>query len=140
VLSAPPVTYELKGKRLLTKARICLRRVLHLALHAKLTKDPALVARAAAEMAAVADFADWNPAHFLDTAEFTTALAYGYDWLYDELDPGLKTKIVDAVVSKALRPGLAEGFQRSCWCATNSKGCPAAGRCGGPCSRGPRSP
>ena len=28
-------------------------------------------------------YPDWNPAHYLDVAETTTAVAIGYDWLYD---------------------------------------------------------
>ena len=37
------------------------------------------------ELEAACNFADWNPSHFLDTAEMSTAFALGYDWLYDYL-------------------------------------------------------
>ena len=41
------------------------------------------VERAWRELEAAANFPDWNPRHFLDTAEMTHAFAIGYDWLYD---------------------------------------------------------
>ena len=52
-----------------------------------MTGDKRYALRAQKEMIAAAAFDDWNPSHFLDVAEMTTALAFGYDWLYDELDP-----------------------------------------------------
>ena len=39
------------------------------------------------ELRAAAAFPDWNPSHFLDTAEMTHAFAIGYDWLYEGLGP-----------------------------------------------------
>ena len=30
-------------------------------------------------MLAIAQFADWNPSHFLDVAEMTMGMAIGYD-------------------------------------------------------------
>jgi len=36
-------------------------------------------------MLAAAQFPDWFPKHFLDTAEMTAALGVGYDWLFDFL-------------------------------------------------------
>jgi hypothetical protein len=36
-------------------------------------------------MRAVANFSNWNPPHFLDTAELSHGMAIGYDWLYHDL-------------------------------------------------------
>ena len=44
-----------------------------------LTGDRAFSSRAEQEMLAAAAFTDWNPSHFLDVGEMTTALALGYD-------------------------------------------------------------
>ena len=59
--------------------------------------------RAIREMLTAAAFDDWNPSHFLDTAEMTHALAVGYDWLYDVLTPEQRATIRKAIVEKGLR-------------------------------------
>jgi hypothetical protein len=106
ILTAPPVTYKKQGRRLLHVSRTVLRRVLLLALHFQLTRDPVLAQRAKEEMLAVAAFSDWNPSHFLDVGEMTAALALGYDWLYEQLDAPSRQAITTAIVEKGLRPGL----------------------------------
>ena len=58
--------------------------------------------RAEKEMLAVAQFSDWNPSHFLDVAEMTAALAIGYDWLYDVLEPASREIISQAIIDKGL--------------------------------------
>ncbi|MDQ3812662.1 MAG: heparinase II/III-family protein, partial [Armatimonadota bacterium] len=114
ILTMPPVTYQKKGRRLLHVSRTVLRRVLLLGLHFHLTRDAALAQRAREEMLAVAAFSDWNPSHFLDVGEMTAALAFGYDWLYDQLDAPSRQVIATAIVEKGLRPGLTDnGWTRS---------------------------
>ena len=105
IVAAPPVTYRKEGRRLLGVSRVALRRVLLLALHHRLTGDPALAKRAEQEMLAAAAFPDWNPSHFLDVGEMTAALAFGHDWLYDVLDPAARKTIAAAIVAKGLKPG-----------------------------------
>ena len=77
------VGYIIIGPRLLMQCRICLRKVLTLAGAYRMTDDPAkkaaYKARAMKELQAAAAFKDWNPSHFLDTAEMTAAFAIGYD-------------------------------------------------------------
>ncbi len=113
LLDAPPVVYRKEGRRLLAVSRTTLRRVLFLATQFHLSGDKAFALRAQEEMLAVAAFDDWNPSHFLDVAEMTTALAIGYDWLYDALSPEARKAIEKAIVEKGLRPGLPEmGFAK----------------------------
>ena len=71
--------------RLLTQSRVALQRIATLAGLFLIDGDPRVLARAKAEMRAVAAFSDWNPSHFLDVAELTAAMALGYDWLYSDL-------------------------------------------------------
>ena len=54
----------------------------------------------------VAAFKDFNPAHFLDTAEMTFGLAIAYDWLYDSWTPDQRATIRRAIVELGLKPGL----------------------------------
>jgi hypothetical protein len=100
---ATPIERKLEGRRLLSQSRRCVQRVLTLAMAYHLTGDVRHVDRCRDEMLAAARFSDWNPAHFLDVAEMTFALAIGYDWLYDQLDPASREAIRKAIVEKGVR-------------------------------------
>jgi hypothetical protein len=106
LLAAPPVERRLEGRRLLGESRRAVHRLLTLALAFHLTDNPAYAERAAREMLAVADFADWNPSHFLDTAEMTFALAVGYDWLHAQLDEPTRAAVRQAILTKGVRVPL----------------------------------
>lgn len=106
VLLAPPVQRVLIGRRLLDKSRTALSRVLHLGVAWRLTGRDVYLQRAKAELVAVAGFADWNPSHFLDVAEMTTAVALGYDWFFAALDHNTRATLHTALVEKGLRPSL----------------------------------
>lgn len=107
VLSEPPVTRELQGRRMLSISRIALDRIATLAMAWHLRGDRRHLDRAVAEMRAIATFEDWNPSHFLDVAEMTLAAAIGTDWLYAELDDELREKMRSAIFEKGIRPALA---------------------------------
>ena len=64
-----------------------MHRVYTLALLYRSGRRPQYADRAWQELEAAANFKDWNPRHFLDTAEMTHAFAIGYDWLYDVWTP-----------------------------------------------------
>lgn len=49
-----------------------------------------------------------NPDHYLDVAETTTAVAIGYDWLYNFLSGDTKILIEEAIVEKALNLSIPE--------------------------------
>ena len=101
-LDEPVSVRKKQGKRLLTVCRNVLERVLCSSYAWLMTGEEIYAERAEREMLAAAEFEDWNPSHFLDVAEMTTALALGYDWLYDYLSEGSRRKIVDAIVGKGL--------------------------------------
>jgi len=106
MLSAEPIKHELIGPRLLDKSRKCTERVYTLATVFRLTGEQKYADRAKKEMFTAAGFKDWNPSHFLDTAEMTHALAIGYDWLYEQLSPEERTTIKTAIIKLGLNPGL----------------------------------
>lgn len=62
-------------------------------------------------------FHDWNPAHFLDTAEMTHAVAIAYDWFYAHLSPDERRMCIDAIMEKGLRRGYEQftGTPRPNW-------------------------
>src|SRR6266566_5575950 len=108
MLTEPPSRYEIPdGLRLLATSRRVLHRVYTLALLWRLDGDNRCAERAWQELLAAANFKDWNPGHFLDTAEMTHAFAVGYDWLYDVLSPEDRSWIRAAIIEKGLDPALA---------------------------------
>ena len=111
------VEYIIVGPRLLSQSRKCLKRVLTLAGAYRLTDDTAKKAayksRAMKELQAAAGFPDWNPSHFLDTAEMTAAFAIGYDWLYNDLSDSEKELLVNSIYEKGLLPSLTHGGWRN---------------------------
>jgi len=103
MLEIPPITRKQQGRRLLGQSRRCLKRTTTLATAYHITGDAAFATRCEQEMVAVAAFRDWNPSHYLDVGEMTLALAIGYDWLYDQLDPEARKTIRDAILDKGVR-------------------------------------
>jgi len=84
-LNEKPSKYELPdGRRLLLVSGRVLDRVESLAFACRMTGKKEYVERAWMELEAASQFKDWNPSHFLDTAEMTHAFAIGYDWLWQE--------------------------------------------------------
>lgn len=110
MLGVPPIERVLEGRRLLGESRRAVRRMLTLSMAYHLTGKAAYVDRAAKEMLAIAKFSDWNPSHYLDVAEMTFAMAIGYDWLYDQLDPATRATIRDAILHKGVRVPLDTRF------------------------------
>ncbi len=113
-LSTKPVERVLVGRRLLDKSRTALSRMLHLGFAWRLTGDRKYLERARAELSAVARFSDWNPKHFLDVAEMTTAAGIGYDWFYASWDDAMRELLRNAIVTKGLNASLtADSWSRA---------------------------
>ena len=106
LLGQPPLAYHFEGAHMLEVSRAALRRIATLGLIYRLDGDRACADRAIRELIAICNFPNWNPAHFLDTAEMTNAAAVGYDWLYGLLTPEQRTLVKQAIVDKGLMPGF----------------------------------
>jgi hypothetical protein len=116
IMSAPPSRYEIPdGLRLLATSRRVMNRVYTLALLYRLDGEQRYAERAWQELAAAANFPDWNPRHFLDTAEMTHAFAIGYDWLYDVWTPEQRATLQQAMVAKGFNPALKLYRAQSSW-------------------------
>jgi hypothetical protein len=111
LMEVEPVERVVTGRRLLGESRKCLMRTSTLAMAYHLTGDPRYAVRCQDEMLSAAVFSDWNPSHFLDVGEMTLALAIGYDWLYDQLDPEARTAIREAIIEKGLRTSQRDDYQ-----------------------------
>ncbi|WP_439551233.1 heparinase II/III domain-containing protein [Falsiroseomonas sp.] len=117
LLSRPVVERRFEARRpvLLPTSREILRRTEALGVAFLLTADPRYAARLAGEMRAAAAYPDWNPSHFLDVAEMTTAFALALDWCHAAWSEADRAMARDAIITKGLRPGL-DGFRgRAFW-------------------------
>lgn len=56
----------------------------------------------------VCAFPDWDPKHYLDTAEMTTAVAVAYDWLYDALPRETREIVKNSIYKNAISHALRE--------------------------------
>ena len=113
-------TYRLlDGKRLFKQNKAILRRVTTFALLYKLENKPVYLDRVWQELKATADFRDWNPEHFLDTARITYIFAVSYDWLYEDWSEEQKKIIRSAILDKGLKPALSAHRKDKWW--TNAK-------------------
>lgn len=115
LLDAKPLEHKLTGPRLLSVSRACLDRVYTLALAWRWHGDERYARAAAANLLTVCAFPDWNPKHFLDTAEMSHAVGVGYDWLYPWLDEATRGTIRAALINLGLKPGIAVYESRKGW-------------------------
>jgi len=116
ICQEPPSRYEIPdGLRLLATSRRVLNRVYTLALMYRLEGEKRFLERAWRELEAAANFPDWNPKHFLDTAEMAHAFAIAYDWLFSEWSDEQRRILREAMVQKGLQPALTIYRQKGWW-------------------------
>ncbi len=89
---------------ILSFSREELLRILSFSMAFRLTNDQKYRKAALREMRNICSFTSWNPSHFLDVAEMTTALAIGYDWLFNEISDGDKKVFREAILTKGIKP------------------------------------
>jgi hypothetical protein len=108
------LTYRKIGPRLLHVSRDCLNRTYALALAYRWTGNRKYAEKAKENLLTVCAFEDWNPSHFLDTAEMSHAVGLGYDWLYSYLDNNTRKKIRAGLVKNGFQPAL-RAYEKSWW-------------------------
>lgn len=106
LLESSPLQRVVEGRRMLNTSREALYRLFMLSYAYRTTGDRVYSARAEKELLAVSRFSDWNPSHFLDVAEMTTAVSIGYDWLWSALSVPTRKAVKRAILEKGLLPSL----------------------------------
>ena len=106
MLAEPVLAPAAARAGLLEPSRQALRRITTLAGLFRLDGDRRWLARAVEDLRAAASMPDWNPSHFLDTAQMTAAVAIGYDWLFADLSAADRALFASAILDKGVRPGL----------------------------------
>ncbi len=91
------------GKRLLGESRLALNNVLYCGWAWRTTGEGRFRDRVIRELDAACALQDWNPKHFLDVAEMSTAVAIGYDWLYPVLSAEQRRRYEVALIEKGLK-------------------------------------
>jgi Heparinase II/III-like protein len=112
----PPSFAPRESDDFLDVCRQARKRLQTLGLAWALVPEKRYVTRAKQELDAVCEFADWNPVHFLDTAELTHAMAIGYDWFHSQWSDSDRKEITAAIIEKGLKPGyehLSHGPKRA---------------------------
>ncbi|MGE3313154.1 MAG: hypothetical protein AB7O66_24580, partial [Limisphaerales bacterium] len=119
ILRTEPARYQIPdGLRLLGVSRTVLTRSYLLGLAWQITGDRVYADRLTRELTAVAAFDDWNPRHFLDTAEMSHAVGIGYDWAFDAFPPEQRAAFRKALIEKGLEPARrihADATAKSGW-------------------------
>ena len=103
----PVLVRKIIGPRLLGVSRDCVRRMYALGLAWRWTGKRKYLDKARENLLAVCEFKDWNPSHFLDTAEMSHGVAIGYDWCHGALDEPTRARIRKGLIRCGLEPGLA---------------------------------
>ncbi len=104
-----PLQHVVTGRRLLGVSRQFLKRACHLAYAWRMTGEQSYLEELDRQLQAVCTFSDWNPSHFLDTAEMSLGVALALDWA----GPGLPEETVRMARKALLEKGLRESFQPS---------------------------
>jgi len=104
---SPVLVYKVIGPRLLRVSRDCVRRMYAFGLAWRWTGKRKYVEKARENLLAVCAFKDWNPRHFLDTAEMSHGVAIGYDWFHDALDEPTRGRIRKGLIRCGMEPGVA---------------------------------
>jgi Heparinase II/III-like protein/Domain of unknown function (DUF4962) len=120
ILAEPLATAKSGETDQLELSRLVLKRVYTLAGTYRLSHDKRFLERARAEMLQAAALKTWDPAHFLDVAEMTNALAIGYDWLYNDLSQPDRQTIRDAIVRLGLNEGIKAYQSHQWWTAAKN--------------------
>lgn len=108
LLDTPVVERIQQGRRILHVSREALRRLGTLSVAWMRTRDAAFLRRAESELVAVCAFSDWNPSHYLDTAEMSLGVALAYDWLYGAMAPDVRETVAEGLWRLGLQTALEE--------------------------------
>jgi hypothetical protein len=99
---------KMVGRRLLGTSREMLYRMNMLGIVYRLDKEPDVLKRIEEEVAAVCNFPDWNPSHYLDVAEMSMAVALAIDWAGSDLPPATVELAKSSLIQKGINPSFTD--------------------------------
>jgi hypothetical protein len=124
ILNASVLEYKINDGRLLDVSNAALSRLEYLGFAYQMTGDKKYSERGIKELEAVCAFPDWHTDHYLDTGTMASAVAIGYDWLYEAMTDEQRENIA----LKAQKHGLetaklgyyASASYNDFWCDTET--------------------
>ena len=109
IAEAPQLPYEMdKYGNMLWTSRAYVYRLGTLSLAYRIYGEDKYLKAANDAILWVCNFPDWDPKHYLDTAEMTTAVAIAYDWLFAELPQATKQLVKANIYKNAIHRVLRE--------------------------------
>lgn len=109
LLTLPQIEYELnRYGNILYTSRAYVERMGTLALAYRIYGEQKYLDAVDKALLWVCAFPDWDPKHYLDTAEMATAVAIAYDWLYDALSQTTKDIVKRCLYKNAIALVLNE--------------------------------
>lgn len=107
IAEKPPLEYDIPdGLRLLGVSRDCVDRVYKLGVAWRWTGESKYLEKGIDAVLRASQFKNWNPIHFLDTAELAHAVGLGYDWFYHELTDEQRLIIKSGLIKNGLQVGI----------------------------------
>ncbi|MCK5692353.1 MAG: heparinase II/III family protein [Bacteroidales bacterium] len=119
ILSLEPLVRKMTGRRLLGVSREAIGRLTTLSLAYRFKRDERHLLKLEEELKAVCNFNNWNPSHFLDVAEMACGVALAIDWAGEWLSPEMDRMARNALITKALKPGLGNSAE-NWWITTDN--------------------
>ncbi len=104
VQKQPLLERVVTGRRLLSISNEMVYRMNILGMVYRIEKDPVILNRINEEVVAVCNFSDWNPSHYLDVAEMSTAVAIALDWTAGKLPKSTIELAKTALIEKGIKP------------------------------------
>lgn len=109
LMSVPQKEYQMdKYGNMLWTSRAYVQRLGTLALIYRIYGEQKYLDAANDALLWVCAYPDWDPKHYLDTAEMATAVAIAYDWLYDVLPQTTKDIVKRCLYERAVTRVLSE--------------------------------
>lgn len=109
IAEAPQIPYKMdKYGNMLWTSRAYVLRLGTLSLAYRLYGEQKYLDAANKTLLWVCGYKDWDPKHYLDTAEMTTAVAIAYDWLFDALPETTRKIIKGSIYKNAISNVLRE--------------------------------
>lgn len=106
IFSESVLTKTSDGVRILAVSETLVDRAYTLGMTYLITGDRRYADRLWLDLDAASKFDDWNPNHFLDTAEMTQGMSVGYDWLYSYWTSSQRLTLTESIQRLGLEPAL----------------------------------
>lgn len=113
ILALPQINYELRDvgyvKDILMTSREYVYRLFTLSMAHRLSNDKRYINYIEQTLLHLCqNYPTWNPAHYLDVSEMTTAVAVAYDWTYNHLSPETRDVVKRTIKKNALDLAVKE--------------------------------